>query len=92
MQVVLGSAGSKATLDEILCQSPLDEIEIVDADGNALAYVVPAARPGDATYAKFQAIFQSHTEVLRRRAANPSPGVSTETLLKNLHALTNDVK
>ena len=92
MQVVLGSAGSKATLDEILCQSPLDEIEIVDADGNALAYVVPAARPGDATYAKFEAIFQSHAAVLRRRAANPSPGVSTEVLLANLHALTNDVK
>ena len=43
MQVVLGSAGSKATLDEILCRSPLDEIEIVDPDGKALAYVVPAA-------------------------------------------------
>ena len=92
MQVVLGSAGSKASLDEILCQSPLSEIEIVDADGNALAYVVPAARPGDATYSKFQAIFQSHAEVLRRRTANPSPGVSTEALLKNLHAFTNDVK
>ena len=35
MQVVLGSAGSKASLDEILSQSLLDEIEIVDAGGNA---------------------------------------------------------
>ena len=92
MQVVLGSAGSKASLDEILCQSPLGEIEIVDADGNALAYVVPAARLGDATYAKFEAIFQSHAEVLRRRAANPSAGVSTEALLTKLIALTGDAK
>ena len=84
MQVVLGSAGSKASLDEILSQSPLDEIEIVDADGNALAYVVPAARPGDATYAKFEAIFQSHADVLNRRAANSSPEVSTREMLANL--------
>ncbi len=84
MQVVLGSTGSKASLDEIFSQSPLDEIEIVDANGNALAYVVPAARSGDATYAKFEAIFQSHADVLRRRAANPSPGVSTQELLPNL--------
>ena len=94
MQVVLGTAGSKASLDEIVCQSLADEeeIEIVAADGTALAYLVRAARPGDVTYAKFEAIFQSHAEVLRRRAANPSPGVSTEEMLNKLHALASDAK
>jgi hypothetical protein len=92
MQVVLGSADSKASLDEILARSPLDEIEIVDADGNPLAYVVPAAKPGDATYAKFAAVFQSHAEVLHRRAANPSPGVTTQELLTKLRALASESK
>ena len=94
MQVVLGTAGSKASLDEIVCQSLADEeeIEIVAADGTALAYLVPVARPGNATYAKFEAIFQSHAETLRRRAANSSPGTSTEVLLKKLQTLTGDAE
>ena len=92
MQVVLGSARSKASLDDFVSQSPLDEIEIVDADGTAVAYLVPAPQPNDAVYAQFEAVFQSHAEVLRRRAANPSPGVSTKELLTKLQSLTGDTK
>ena len=92
MQVVLGSTGSKASLDEFVGQMPLDEIEIVNADGKAVAYLVPAPHVGDATYTKFEAVFQSHAEVLRRRAANPLPGISTEVLLAKLLAQTGTAK
>ena len=92
MQVVLGSTGSKVSLDEFVGQMPLDEIEIVNADGKAVAYLVPAPRAGDATYTKFEAVFQSHAEVLHRRAANPSPGITTEALLAKFHAQTGTAK
>lgn len=84
MQVVLGSAAASTPLDEFLRHNPVDEIEIVDANGTALAYLIPAPQVGDETYARFETIFQSHAEVLRRRAANPSRGVSTDELLTKL--------
>ena len=90
MQVVLGTAAAKAPLDEFVRHTPVDEIEIVDANGTALAYLIPASRPGDETYAKLETIFQGHAEVLRRRAANPSRGVSTEELLTKLRGLASD--
>ena len=88
MQVVLGTAAAKAPLDEFLRHSPVDEVEIVDANGTALAYLIPVPRPDDATYAKFETVFQSHAEVLRHRAANPARGVSTEELLTKLRGLS----
>lgn len=87
MQVVLGSAAANAPLDEFLRHNPVDEVEIVDANGTALAYLIPAPRAGDETYAKFETIFQNHAEVLRRRAAKPSGGVSTDELLTKLRVL-----
>ena len=74
MQVVLGTAASKVPLDEFIPGVQSDEIEIVGADGTPLAYLVPAARPGDATYAKFEQVFQSHAAELRRRALSCPPG------------------
>ena len=70
----------------------LDEIEIIAADGTALAYLVAAARPGDATYAKFEAVFQSHSDELHRRAVNLAPGITTQELFSKLDAQTNDTE
>ena len=92
MQVVLGTAAAKTPLDEFLGRSPVDEVEIVDADGTALAYLIPVPRPSDEVYAKFEAVFQSHAETLRRRAANPSRGVSTEELLTKLRGLSDEAE
>ena len=92
MQVVLGTAAAKTPLDEFLGRTPVDEIEIVDADGTALAYLIPVPRPGDETYAKFETLFQSQAETLRRRAANPSRGVSTEDLLTKLRGLSGEAE
>ncbi len=92
MQVVLGSAAANAPLDEFVRHNPVDEIEIVDANGTALAYLIPAPRSGDETYAKFETIFQSHAEVLRRRAANPSGGASTDELLTKLRGLNGQAE
>ena len=92
MQVIVGTAAAKAPLDEFVRHSPVDEIEIVDANGTALAYLVPAPQPGDDTYARLETIFQSHAEVLCRRAANPSRGVSTEELLTKLHGLNGQAE
>ena len=92
MQVVLGTPASKKPLDEFIARVKLDEIEIIAADGTALAYLVAAARPGDATYAKFEAVFQSHSDELHRRAANLTPGITTQELFSKLDALTNDTE
>ena len=92
MQVVLGTAAAKTPLDEFLGRSPVDEVEIVDADGTALAYLIPVPRPSDEVYAKLEAVFQSHAETLRRRAANLSRGVSTEELLTKLRGLSDEAK
>ncbi len=89
MQVVLGTAAAKVPLDDFVRHIPVDEIEIVDANGSALAcsLLVPAPQPGDETCTKLETVFQSHSEVLRGRAANPSRGVSTEELLSILRVL-----
>ena len=92
MQVILGSAAANAPLDEFVRHNPVDEIEIVDANGTALAYLIPAPRAGDETYARFETIFQSHAGDLRRRAANPSRGVSTEELLNKFQALNDQAE
>ena len=89
MQVVVGTA---ATLDELIPRMQTDEIEIVDADGIAVAFLVAAPRPGDATYSKFETVFQSHAETLRRRAANPARGITTQELLSKLDAMTSDAE
>lgn len=87
MQVVLGTAAAKVPLDEFLGSTPMDEVEIVDANVIALAYLIPAVHPGDETYARFEEVFQTHTEVLRHRAAKHSRGNSTEELLSRLSSL-----
>ena len=87
MQVVLGTAAAKTPLDDFIERTPLDEIEIVDANGTALAYLVPVPRPGDETYAKFESVFQQHAATLASRAASPSHGICTEELLTKLNAL-----
>lgn len=84
--VVLGSEASKEPLDQFI-QHATDEVEVVDSNGMVMAYVWPAPRPGDATYAKFEAIFQSHAVELQRRRANPEPGITTAELLRKLHSL-----
>lgn len=91
MQVVMGTAASKVPLDEFIPRVQSDEIEIVGADGIALAYLVPAARPGDATYEKFEKVFQSHADELRRRAANPARGITTQELFSKLDSMSDDV-
>jgi hypothetical protein len=87
MQVTLGTAAAQVSLDEFVRRGAEDEIEIVDANGTALAYLIPAPRTGDETYSRFETVFQSHSETLRRRAAKPACGISTEELLTKLHAL-----
>ena len=89
MQVIVGTA---ASLDDLIPRVQNDEIEIVDADGITVAYLVAAPRPGDATYSRFETIFQSHAETLRRRAANPARGITTQELLSKLDAMTCDVE
>ena len=84
--VVLGSEAAKEPLDQFI-QHATDEVEVVDSEGTVMAYVLPAPRPGDATYAKFEAIFQSHGAELQRRRADLAPGISTAELLRKLHAL-----
>ncbi len=90
MQVVLGTAASKVPLDEFFGRIPVDEVEIVDANGTALAYLIPVPRPEDETYARFETVFQSHADDLRRRAAKLSRGVSTEELLTKLTSLSGE--
>ena len=88
--VVLGSEAAKEPLDQFI-QHATDEVEVVDSEGTVLAYVLPAPRPGDATYAKFEAIFQSHGAELQRRRANPALGITTAELLRKLHSLNQPV-
>lgn len=92
MQVILGTPASKKPLDEFLPAVASDEIEIVGEDGTALAYLVPAARPGDATYERLEKVFQSHAAELRRRASNPARGITTQELFSKLDAKTNDAE
>jgi hypothetical protein len=92
MQVMLGTPASKRPLDEFIPRVGVDAVEIVAEDGTALAYLVPATQSGDDTYARFEKVFQSHAEELRRRAAMPRDGITTQELLAKLHAMTDEVE
>jgi antitoxin (DNA-binding transcriptional repressor) of toxin-antitoxin stability system len=92
MQVVLGTPASKKPLDEFIPRVGSGEIEIVAADGTALAYLVPAVSPDHKVYAAFERVFQSHADTLRRRAANPVPGITTAELFARLDALAQNAE
>lgn len=87
MQVVLGTAASKRPLEQFVSCKPLDEVEIVNEGGDAVAYLIPAVRPDHKIYAEFERVFQSHAETLRHRAENPTPGITTAELFAKLDAL-----
>jgi antitoxin (DNA-binding transcriptional repressor) of toxin-antitoxin stability system len=83
---MLGSDSSREPLDEIVRQAGSDEVEIVDKNGEIVAYLVPAPQPGDEVYAAFEREFLGDAEELRRRQASKVPGRSTRELLEAVAA------
>jgi hypothetical protein len=86
--VILGEHTANLTVAGLIKQAAGGSIELRDADGNVVVYVLSPKDEQAWAYAEARVYFENHREAFREASARRS-GVTTAELLAKAEALSN---
>lgn len=90
--LILGTKAAREPLEDFVQKLGDGEIEIVDAEGNVRAHLIPTQSDEETTRhqkmaEEFSKLFLLDIEKLKQRAGHHEKGITTVELLQNLNSL-----